>query len=182
MITTTTETAPRVWVSSFGAYNEGLLIGRWVDAVDADQVTARSLFEGTPYAWTEDEELWCFDIENMPIDREMSPYEATRWAHLLNEVPEHERVALAAWVRSGDYVAQGNGDLPSIGDFQERHCGHWDSFRQYAEQLVDDIGMLTEIPDEIARYFDWDAWTRDLRFDYAVESAPSGGVFVFRVM
>lgn len=59
-MTTTTTTAqtiaPRVWISSFGADNEGYLIGKWVDAVDAADVTPRELFEGTPYRWTDDEE------------------------------------------------------------------------------------------------------------------------------
>jgi antirestriction protein len=39
---------------------------------------------------------------------------------------------------------------------------------------------LSGVPDDVARYFDWAAWTRDLAFDYTVEDAPGGGVFVFR--
>lgn len=28
-----------------------------------------------------------------------------------------------AWVESGDYVAEGNSDLPCVSDFMERYCG-----------------------------------------------------------
>lgn len=52
------DSTPRVWINSLGAYNEGFLIGRWVDAIDAAVVTAKDLFDGSPYRWTDDEELW----------------------------------------------------------------------------------------------------------------------------
>ena len=97
-----------------------------------------------------------------------------------DEVDEHLRPALCAWVESGDYVAEGTGDLPSISDFVERYQGHWDTFAEYAEQLADDIGLLAGVPEEIARYFDWRAWSRDLAFDYSTYDDPEGGVFVFR--
>ncbi|WP_283205484.1 antirestriction protein ArdA [Glutamicibacter sp. V16R2B1] len=108
---------------------------------------------------------------------EMSPSEAVEWGSSLESVPEHHREALCAWVRSGDYVAEGTGDLPSMLDFEDSYCGEWESFREYAEGLT---GLLSGVPDDVARYFDWAAWTRDLAFDYTVEDAPGDGVFVFR--
>ena len=111
---------------------------------------------------------------------ELDPITAAAWGQCLTEVDEHLRPALCAWVESGDYVAEGTGDLPSISDFEERYQGAWDSFRDYAEQLADDIGLLDVVPEEIARYFDWRAWIRDLAFDYSTYDDPEGGVFVFR--
>ena len=101
----------------------------------------------------------------------MDPLTDAAWGRCLTEVDEHLRPALCAWVESGDYVAEGTGDLPSISDF-----------REYAENLADDIGLLADVPEEIARYFDWQAWTRDLAFDYSTYGNPEGGVFVFRVL
>ena len=102
------------------------------------------------------------------------------WVGCLAEVEEHLRPALRAWVESGNYVAEGTGDLPSISDFEERYQGHWDTFAEYAEQLADDIGLLADVSEEIARYFNWQAWTRDLAMDYLTYDGPEGGVFVFR--
>ena len=45
--------------------------GDWFDAIGAADVTEKPLFEGSSYRWTDDEELWCFDIENIPVRREM---------------------------------------------------------------------------------------------------------------
>ncbi len=90
--------------------------------------------------------------------------------------------AVMAWVASGSHVTEGTGDLPSISDFEERFCGHWDSFREYAEQLADDTGPTAGWPETATSYFNWDAWTRDLRHDFVVVDAPAPeyGVFVFR--
>ena len=39
-----------------------------------------------------------------------------------------------------------------------------------------------DVHEAIARYFDWDSWTRDLAFDYTTYDNPEGGVFVFRIL
>ena len=104
----------------------------------------------------------------------MDPLTAAAWGQCLTELHEHLRPALCAWVESGNYVTEGDTD------FEDRYCGAWDSFEDYAEQLADDIGLLADVPEEIANYFDWDSWTRDLAMDYSVYDNPEGGVFVFR--
>lgn len=178
--TPTTDTTPRVWIGCLACYNEGRLVGDWFDAATADEVTLADVHEGSGLDYAECEELWVFDHENIPVRGEMDPLTAAAWGRCLTEVDDHLRPALCAWVESGDYVAEGTGDLPSISDFEERYCGAWDSFREYAEQLADDTGLLEGIPEEIANYFDWDSWTRDLAFDYSVYNHPDGGVYVFR--
>ena len=176
MTTTTIDTTPRVWIGCLACYNDGRLAGDWFDASGADEITTYDIHGRD----SSHDELWCFDIENIPMRREMSPSEAAEWGRVFDEVDEHQRAALYAWVASGDYSAEGTGDLPCTSDFQDRYCGAWDSFREYAEQLADDIGLLDSAPEEIARYFDWSAWTRDLAFDYTTADNPEGGVFVFR--
>ena len=147
-----TDTTPRAWIGCLACYNEG---------------------SGFDYA--ECEELWVMDHENIPVRGELDPLTAAEWGRVYTEVGPEHWPALCAWVESGDYVAEGTGDLPSISDFEERYQGHWDTFAEYAENLAD-------VPEEIARYFDWSAWTRDLAFDYSTYDDPEGGVFVFRVL
>ena len=177
-----TDTTPRAWIGCLHHYNSGRLVGHWFDAESADEATLADVHEGSDLGYAECEELWVFDHENIPVRGEMDPLTAAAWGRCLAEVDEHLRPALCAWVESGGYVTEGNTDLPSISDFEERYCGAWDSFREYAEQLADDIGLLDGVPEEIARYFDWSAWTRDLAFDYSPYVDPEGGVFVIRVL
>lgn len=174
---------PRVWIGCLHCYNDGGLVGDWFDAIDADQVTLADVHRSSGRrGWAGCEELWCFDHENIPVTGELSPHAAARWGEALAAVEERLRLALAAWVETGDYVAEGDSDVPSITDFEERYCGEWTSFREYAEQLAEDIDLLGCVPDETARYFDWNAWTRDLAFDYTTADAPGGAVFVFRYL
>lgn len=162
-------------------YAAGYLVGHWFDAVDADEVTEADVFRGSGFRPNGDEELWCLDIENMPINREMSPREASAWARALASVDEHLRPALSAWVRSGDYIAEGKGELPVISDFVERYCGTWEDFETYAQDLAENIGLLDGAPEELVRYFNWKSWTADLQHEYTVAPVPgSSGVYVFR--
>lgn len=181
MTTMTTDTAPRVWIGCLACYNSGRLVGEWYDAAEADTVAVDGLHvDAGTVARVSCEELWVMDHENLPISGECSPVEAAEWGRLLAEVDEWQRDALLAWVRSGDYIAEGRGDLPSLPDFEERYAGEWDSFRDYAEELADDMGLMREVPEWARAYFDLDAWARDLAYDYTTEPAPNGGVYVFR--
>lgn len=180
-MTTTTEPAMKVWIGCLACcYNNGQLVGEWFDAIDADDVTLVDVHRGSGGSREGCEELWCFDGDDMPVHREMSPSEAAEWGRAVEEVDEHLRPALLAWVRSGDYVAESTGDLPSIPDFEERYVGHWADFDEYAHQFAEDIGLLADVPEEVARYFDWAAWTRDLALDHTTEADADGGVHVFR--
>ncbi|WP_206186612.1 antirestriction protein ArdA [Williamsia sp. 1135] len=46
-----------------------------------------------------------------------------------------------------------------------------------ASQLVENLGLLAEVPEEVARYFDHDSYCRDLLLsgDYSTVDAPGGG-------
>lgn len=175
-----TDTTPRAWIGCLACYNAGRLVGEWFDAETADEVTLADVHGGAGHVRGDCEELWVMDHENIPVRGEMSPHEAAEWGRAIASAPEHERPALCAWVASGDYVSEGTGDLPSLSDFEERYVGHWDSFRDYAASLADDNGLLDEAPEALKTYFDWDAWTCDLAFDYTTEPAAEGGVYVFR--
>lgn len=178
--TVTADLTPRVWIGSLRMYAEGHLVGHWFDAIDADEVTEADAFRGSGFRPNGDEELWCLDTENMPINREMSPREAAAWARSLTSVDEHLRPALVAWVQSGDYTAEGAGELPVISDFVERYCGTWEDFESYAQDLADNIGLLDAAPEELARYFHWKSWISDLAMEYSTVDAPNGGMYVFR--
>lgn len=169
---------PRVWVGCLACYNEGHLTGQWVNAEDATAVTTEQLHN--THTRIGHEELWCFDLEGLPACiGEISVSEAASWGSMFEAVGEKEWPAFVAWVESGCCILDSD-DLPIVSDFEERFCGCWDSFRDFADFEVEETGLLFGVSDEIARYFDYDAYARDLRFDYIVADAPEGGVYLFR--
>lgn len=180
----TTTTEPAVWIGCLACYNAGRLIGAWYPATEAGDVDVKAVHRGSGVNWRREgcEELWCLDIEGMPVQREMGPVEAQRWGEIYEEVGPEQWGALCAWVRSGAYTAEGDSDYPVIADFEEAFCGEWGSFRDYALDLADGIGLLRDVPEEISRHFGWDSWINDQEADYSVIDAPTGGVYVFRNM
>lgn len=51
----------------------------------------------------------------------------------------------------------------------------------YAETHAEEFGLVPEdAPEELVRYFNWVAWTRDLEHDYTVVRADAISVYVFR--
>ena len=76
---TATDETPRVWIGCLAHYNEGYLIGDWFDAVGADEVSLADVHRGSGRPYAACEELWCFDLELIPVDGEMSPHEAAEW-------------------------------------------------------------------------------------------------------
>lgn len=177
------ETAvPRVWIGCLHCYNSGHLVGDWFDAVGADEVSLADVHRGSGRGWTACEELWCLDHEHIPISGEFGPLEAAQWGEVYEEAGAERWPAVCAWVRSGSHVTEGRGDIPSISDFEERYCGQWESFKEYAEQLADDVGLHQGWPEDAVRYFNWASWVSDQSHDYTVVDAPAPeyGVFIFR--
>ena len=87
MAVTTTDFTPRVWPGCLSCYNSGRLVGHWVDCVGADTVTLQAIHEGTGGPFPGCEEIWCLDIENVPVGREIGLDEAAEWGRVFTEAP-----------------------------------------------------------------------------------------------
>ena len=177
MTTTTNTTTPRVWVGCLACYSAGRLTGDWVDAVDAaDYIPCPRIDANGPH-----EEFWVFDHEGFHglIAGECSPSEAQEVAEAIDGFDDPAAVAAYwnNWHTTGTTFRVDDFDQDG---FTDAYCGVWDTFADYADQLADDILDMGSWPDLAARYFDWDAWRRDLAYDYDTDPAPNGGVYVFR--
>ena len=78
-------------------------------------------------------------------------------SRVYEEAGPEQWLAVCAWVSSGSHVTEGTGDLPSISDFEERFCGRWARFRDYAEDLADQAGLAAGWPETATSSFNWDA-------------------------
>lgn len=110
----------------------------------------------------------CGGAGTVPSAEEWAIHDHEGFGDLLGEytplakVAEHAEAITAhgdAWVAYCEHVGAEYADAD---DFEDRYAGEARSEREYAEQLADDIGLLSDVPDELARYFDWESWTRDL--------------------
>lgn len=181
--------APRVWAGCLHCYNSGRLVGAWYDAADiADDPHAFDVelihrdggYPSTP----ECEELWCFDLELIPSPGEMDLLEAARWGEVYLDLDApHLWPALCAWVAAGMYTEDSRG-IPCIPDFLEAYGGHWNTWEDFAYDLIDQTIDMSSWDETAQRYFNYNSFVRDLKYDYTVEESGrfSGepGVYIFR--
>ena len=161
----------RIYLTNLGKYNEGELLGEWIDLpVSRDELI--KVFDriqichdgvdyfdefGNPY-----EEYFVTDYET-DFGYEVGEYESieklSELAEQLDNMNATEREALEAFIDNGcsleealDHVE--NGDYVvflGCNDMTDVAC-----------QVVSTYGYLDNIPDTVARYFDYEAFGRDL--------------------
>jgi antirestriction protein len=168
---------PKIYASSLSDYNAGELHGAWIRAdQDEDEIeeaiTAMLERSSQPGA----EEWAIHDYEGFS-GIQLSEYEPTDTiARLGTGLAEHGP-AFAHWT---DCV--GTGDQDQLDQFNQHYLGHWDSMEDYAEQLLDDLGIDTEGlgPEMLRPYIrlDLEAFARDLACELHV-GHDGDGVHVF---
>ena len=158
MSTTTdcTATECRIYVASLSDYNAGRLHGAWIDLDDCagvgdiwdaiNAMLAKSREAGA-------EEWAIHDYEGLPDMGENPDFEDL-WV-FYEALGEHGE----AWGEYVEYIGVG---YATVEGFEEAYVGAYDSEKDFAEQLVDDLGYLDEIPEHLRYYFDYEAFARDL--------------------
>ena len=148
---------PSAWVGCLGCYNSGRLIGKWIPGNECDDLEAAGLTNSAGACLKcGADEFWVMDHEHFSglISGECSPMEAYEAAMKLEDVEESEREVLAAWL--------GNGMEFDLEEMRECYAGEFDSDTDFGWDLAEATGLLSEIPDYVANYFDMEAWSRDL--------------------
>ena len=169
-------TPPRIYVASLSDYNAGRLHGTWINAdQDLDDINhdVQAMLNRSPKPIAEE---WAIhDYEGFG-DFHLSEYESLDVvARLGAGIAEHGE-AFAA------YASLVGTEPDMLEDFEDHYLGTWDSLEEYAENLLDDLGVDTEAlgPDTLQPYlrFDLEAFARDLVSELNV-SRGRQGVHVF---
>ena len=85
--------------------------------------------------------------------------------------------AFAAFLEYEDYADAGK----AAEAFQDSYAGTFESLTEWAENFVEEAGLLAEVPDSLRAYFDFQAWARDadLNGDIWTADFESGDLAVF---
>jgi antirestriction protein len=189
MDTPTDQDTPQAWVGCLGCYNAGMLVGRWVEGIEAGDVTVESLhsergsdiLQADLYASTH-EELWVMDFQGYSgfLTRECSPMEAQRIAEVIQaiEADGADVGAVGAYVDNIRATFETWDDLKD--DFEEAYAGEWSSEQDFAQNLAEDLGAIDQNATWPNDCIDWERATRELFTDYWSAEAPGGMVWVFR--
>ena len=175
-----------VWVSTFGLYSNGYLIGYWCPANEAPE-TVEEFLTGLQergqklpgnVAAVVGEELHCFDTENAPVRGELSPMEARAIAEVLDNADEDKLPALIATLR--DQNANSAADVERIAaEFEDKFAGYFESLEDYFADYLEECGTFRSMPEELIWYFDFAAYARD-NCDATLLQDANGYSFVIR--
>ena len=130
-------------LTSFSTYEDFVDACRWLHRDEADPEFAFLDYENFPDAWYQEGSL---DEDTFERIQEYA------------ELDEDDREAYE------DYLDDMNSD-GNISDFRESYNGHWDSEEEFAENLVDELGMLSDAPESLKRFFDYKSFARELFID-----------------
>ena len=163
---TDTET-PRIYVACLKSYNEGNLIGRWIDATDVDHIQE----EIEELLSKSGGEEWAIhDYENFG-GLSISEYQDLEKVAELGELIEEHGEAFAVFA---DHEGV---EFATVQRFEDSYCGEWESETDYAENLFDE---LYTVPDYLVGYIDYEKYARDLFIDSNWSGiGPSGQLYVF---
>jgi hypothetical protein len=140
-----------VWVGCLAHYNNGELIGDWVDAAEAPAWVCPKQSE------YDCEEFWILDHEIPGVSGEMGVGTAAAWAQVFASVEEYERDVLVAWLKTGEVTEPSEFDVDVM---RERYCGEFDSIDDYAWHCLNE-GDPYEAPPGFMLTVDTVAWEQD---------------------
>lgn len=165
----------KVYVGTYGKYAAGSIAGAWLDLEDyADH--SEFIAAGRALHKSEcDPELMYQDYEGFPrAFYDESSIDPALWDWLA--LDDDERELLSVYQEGVDSAA-------TIDEAREAYQGTYDSAEHWAEQFIDDCGLLESMPESLRCYFDYEAYARDARIGGdMVFVRHEGEVWVFASM
>ncbi len=164
----------RIYVASLSDYNAGILHGSWFDLSEYSdseelfEAIQKQVLETSPTAHEEGlesaEEFAIHDYDGVypaglgeyeSINRLMEIQDCLNRC-IDDNIPEE---AFCEWMEEIEGVDHEN---INYDDFESCCHGQYDSKLDFTYELVDETGLLDDVPEIAARYFDYEAFARDL--------------------
>lgn len=158
----------KIYVGTYAKYNNGSIFGKWLTLSDYSDLSefydaCRELHKDE-----EDPEFMFQDYETPELlNGKISECGIDEDIFKLAEALEGKDIDMIS-----AYVSlMGEKLTPElIEQAEERFYGQFDSYTDLAEDYAEQTGMLSKVPESIQRYFDFEAFGRDLSYDFMEEN------------
>lgn len=163
-----------IYINTWGNYNEnGADLGEWITLpMDADELektlerVADAMHDDDPEWFVNDYE-WTTDFQPFEVN-ELDDYdELNERCEKLDNLDKYECEALAAIIEATGDDFDDCLDILESGSYQFYQGMDLD---EVAEEIVNDCYFTRDTPDIFTRYFDYEAFGRDLGFDGYTET------------
>lgn len=161
---TTTKTILSVWIGNLADYNAGLLNGQWYNLDDYTEDELRAAVKeltngGNDEYFIADYES-DYGIEVDEYDGIMSIYQQY---NIINDVVDKYGDEADDIIEA--YTTMISDDLRDIDRHEFIIYYNCDSMAEVAERFLEETGGLSEIPDHLRNYFDFEQYGRDMSFE-----------------
>ena len=175
----------RGYVANLGRYNEGKLIGEWVtfpvDEDERSEVLQRIGISDEPDEQGRIYEEYFFADWDCGCDFGFGEYEdvdhINEIAESADNLDSFEEEALESMI---DYSFDPEEALNKIADGDVLFYFDCDNMEDVAYEVVEQTEMLAGVDDTIARYFDYEAYGRDLEIEGTFIPTETGYIEVIR--
>ena len=148
--------APRVYVGTYHKYNCGSIEGKWLDLEDYSDKDEFLQACAELHNDEHDPEFMFQDYENIPNGLiSESHIDEKLWDWI--ELDDDDRELLAVYQAEID----SDGDIEQA---REAFEGKYKDEEDWAYEFMESTGMLSQIPENLRNYFDYEAFARDARY------------------
>ena len=143
---------PRIYVGTYKKYSEGSIKGQWLDLEDYDDQDDFMRACRELHADEHDPEFMFCDHEGIPREFIGECYlKPELWDYMNCDIDDDVKEAY----------------MYLFDEWNEDRCrdsyfGEFDNRTKMAEHLVDEMGLLDKIPENLQYYFDYEAYGRDM--------------------
>lgn len=167
----------KIYLTNLGKYNEGELIGKWIELPISDEDLEQVKKE---IGINEQYEEWFItdfdtDISGLQVGEYDNLSELNEIAERIDALDDGEREIVEALMNDGYTLEDAIGALDDCIFYSD--CN---SMEDVAYQIVNECGYLENVPDTVARYFDYEAFGRDLDIEGHFIETENGIVEVLR--
>ena len=163
----------RVFITNLGKYNEGELIGKWLD-LPCEDIESELASIGVSDEPDENgnyyEEYFITDFEN-DYNYKVGEYDSldnlNEIAEELENLDEYDREVVNAFIENGFDIEEA---LDGLRDGDYMVFSNCSDMTDVAYQYIEETGLLNDVPETLRNYFDYEAYGRDMSFE---------GTFIF---
>ena len=149
--------SPALYCGTYGKYNSGNLSGMWVDISTFDSYEDFENFCLAIHADERDPELMYQDFENMPD----SLYHESMGEKEFNKIEEYCELCDEYSVEAVDDFLEWYSP-EDLDNMNVAYAGVYDSREDFAIEIVNECYDLEKMMGDLACYFDYEAFARDL--------------------
>lgn len=162
----------RLYVGTYRKYNNGSLEGAWLDPMNYDSY--EDFIEACKELHKDEEDpeimFQDFDGEDYGMYSEHS-FSEDFWNVLKASEEVSDDDAFKAFMNCFGEISIRGMDSDEIVDmFNEKYFGQFDSDEDLGYYLAEECDLLHGVPEDIARYFDYEAYGRDCAYDFYEDS------------